>query len=45
MHIYDFVGGKNSYLQSNLQQNVLCVTLHLLVGRKVLLLLEFKGVT
>ena len=40
MHIYDFVSGKKSYLLSNLQQKVLCVTLHLLVGRKVLLLLK-----
>ena len=37
---YDFVGGKKSYMLSNLQQKVLCVTKHLLVGRKVLLLLN-----
>ena len=40
MHYYDFVCGKKSYLQSNLQQKVLCVIEHLLVGRKVLLLLN-----
>ena len=40
MHNYDFARGKKSYLQSNLQQKVLCVTYHLLVGRKVLLLLN-----
>ena len=40
MHYYDFARGKKSYLQLNLQQKVLCVTKHLLVGRKVLLLLN-----
>ena len=33
-----FVSGKKSYLPSNLQQKVICVT-HLIVGREVLLLL------
>ena len=37
---YDFTCGKKTYLQSNLQQKVLCVIQHHLVGRKVLLLLN-----